>query len=100
MWKLRITISGGPATNVVKTHRTSLIVDPPTAKILLSYRKRGTDKGSRLSYRPLRATGGFEPAGARTRGSTAACGACLSRVSRDFQCRVQTQYPDVQGPIA
>ncbi len=49
------------ATNVVKTHRTSLIVDPPDGKIpALVPEARNRQGEVELSYRPLRATGGFE----------------------------------------
>jgi len=49
------------ATNVVKTHRTSLIVDPPDGKIpALAPEARNRQGEVELSYRPLRATGGFE----------------------------------------
>ena len=49
------------ATNVVKTHRTSLIVDPPDGKIpALVPEARERQGEAELRYRPLRATGGFE----------------------------------------
>jgi hypothetical protein len=49
------------ATNVVKTHRTSLIVDPPDGKIPpLVAEARDRQGEAELNRRPLRATGGFE----------------------------------------
>ena len=49
------------ATNVVTSHRTSLIVDPPDGKIPPSVAAARTRQGEvELAYRPLRATGSFE----------------------------------------
>ncbi len=49
------------ATNVVETHRTSLIVDPPDGKVPpLVPEARNRQGEAELAHRPLRATGGFE----------------------------------------
>src|SRR5437899_5669377 len=49
------------ATTVVKTHRTSLIIDPPDGKIPPLVSEAQDRQGEvELRRRPLRATGGFE----------------------------------------
>ena len=49
------------ATSVVKTHRTSLIIDPPDGKIPPLVGEAQNKQGEvELRRRPLRATGGFE----------------------------------------